>query len=102
MPAFPWLLSDNLDFAAIEPAMRAHVAVGVPYGDAEVAGAAESAMEQARTIAAEIVDQGGEAGLEGKKITALIAYLQRLGTDISRPEAVELLPADLPFVLTHP
>jgi hypothetical protein len=40
------------------------------------------ARQQAREIAAAIQAQGGPSGLEGKKIVALVAYLQRLGTDI--------------------
>ena len=40
--------------------------------------------EKGKEIAAEIVKQGGPKGLESKKIIALIAYLQRLGTDIKK------------------
>jgi cytochrome c oxidase cbb3-type subunit I/II len=56
-----------------------------------VANGTAAAHEQAATIAAEIVAQGGPDGLADKKIVALIAYLQRLGTDISKapPVAVE-------------
>jgi cbb3-type cytochrome oxidase cytochrome c subunit len=32
----------------------------------------------------EIAGQGGPPGLEDKQIVALVAYLQRLGTDIRR------------------
>ncbi|NIP15659.1 MAG: hypothetical protein GWM88_13450, partial [Pseudomonadales bacterium] len=48
-------------------------------------GAAKNAQRQAREIASEIARQGGPQGLSDKKVTALIAYLQRLGTDINRP-----------------
>ena len=44
--------------------------------------------------------QGGPDGLADKQIVALIAYLQRLGTDIMKPEPVaveeEVGPADAP------
>ena len=46
------------------------------------------ATEQAAAIAAEVVVQGGPENLEDKQIVALIAYLQRLGTDITKIEAV--------------
>jgi cytochrome c oxidase cbb3-type subunit I/II len=60
--------------------------LGVPYSDADIAGAVEHATAQARQIAGEIATQGGPEGLEDTKVVALIAYLQRLGTDIKRPE----------------
>ena len=37
---------------------------------------------QAKEIALEVEKQGGPKGLEEKEVIALIAYLQRLGTDI--------------------
>jgi len=86
MPAFPWMLSTPIDFDAIEPVMRAHRTVGVPYSDEEITGGEVAAHEQAQAIADEIVVQGGPKGLADKQIVALIAYLQRLGTDITKPE----------------
>jgi cbb3-type cytochrome oxidase cytochrome c subunit len=84
MPPYPWLLSGAIDLAAIERGVAAQVTLGVPYTPAEVAGAAAAARDQAKGIADEIAKQGGPTGLEDKQITALIAYLQRLGTDIRR------------------
>jgi cytochrome c oxidase cbb3-type subunit I/II len=66
--------------------MRAHQILGVPYTDDEVAGGASAAREQAQAIADEIVIQGGPEGLADKQIVALIAYLQRMGTDIMKTE----------------
>lgn len=89
MPPYPWLLEDDLDFGSIQARVDAMVMLGVPYGDA-VNQAEQLAHEQAQTIGKEIAAQGGPAGLETKKIVALIAYLQRLGTDIKNapPEVV--------------
>jgi cytochrome c oxidase cbb3-type subunit I/II len=84
MPRYPWLERHDLDFASIQPRVDAMVMLGVPYGEA-VTRAEPMAREQAREVAAEIVAQGGPAGLENKQIVALVAYLQRLGTDIKRP-----------------
>jgi cytochrome c oxidase cbb3-type subunit I/II len=84
MPAYPRLLRAPYDGRALERGVAAQVTLGVPYTPAEVAGAAASAREQARGIADEIAKQGGPTGLEDKQIVALIAYLQRLGTDIRR------------------
>jgi cytochrome c oxidase cbb3-type subunit I/II len=96
MPGYPWMLTTALDVGAIPRTMRAHRALGVPYSDEEVDGAVEHASEQARQIASEIEVQGGPPGLEGSQVVALIAYLQRLGTDITRPEPAPQ-PADAPL-----
>jgi cytochrome c oxidase cbb3-type subunit I/II len=95
MPGYPWMLIAALDAGAIPRTMRAHRAIGVPYSDEDIEGAIEHAEMQARTIADEITAQGGPPGLEGSKVVALIAYLQRLGTDINRPEPAPQ-PADAP------
>jgi cytochrome c oxidase cbb3-type subunit I/II len=98
MPNYPHLLTEPLDYGGIEPRMAAMVVLGVPYTDEEVAGAATLARAQADAIVAEILEQDGPdavpAGLETTKMVALVAYLQRLGTDISAvpeetPESAE-------------
>lgn len=86
MPPYPWLLENDLDFGNIQARVDAMVMLGVPYGDA-VVRAEELAREQAQKIGGEIVAQGGPPGLESKQIVALIAYLQRLGTDIENAPA---------------
>jgi cytochrome c oxidase cbb3-type subunit I/II len=83
MPKYPWLLSDNLDFSTVQPRVDAMAMLGVPYGKA-VTSAEPMARAQARQIAAEIKAQGGPGDLDEKKIVALVAYLQRLGTDIKK------------------
>jgi len=88
MPAFPWLLTVDLDFNEVPRSMRANRAVGVPYSNEEIADGEAAAHEQAQAIADEIVIQGGPEGLADKQIVAIIAYLQRLGTDITKPEPV--------------
>jgi cytochrome c oxidase cbb3-type subunit I/II len=82
MPAYPWLLREPLDFASIPAHVRAQVTLGVPYTDAEVAGSIEAAKAQAAAIQRDIAANDGPGNLADKKIVALIAYLQRLGTDI--------------------
>jgi cytochrome c oxidase cbb3-type subunit I/II len=83
MPPYPWLLRDDLDFSVVQPRVDAMAMLGVPYGEA-LGRAEELARAQAAQIGKEIVEQGGEAGLEQKQIIALVAYLQRLGTDIHK------------------
>jgi cytochrome c oxidase cbb3-type subunit I/II len=84
MPAYAWLLEQPLDLTVVAPRVEAMVTLGVPYTDEERANAAALAEAQARRIGDEVVAQGGPDGLQDKKVAALIAYLQRLGTDIQR------------------
>jgi cytochrome c oxidase cbb3-type subunit I/II len=81
MPPYPWLLTNRLDFASIQPRVDAMTMLGVPYGNA-VLHAEAMARAQARTVAGRIQSQGGPEGLQDKQIVALVAYLERLGTDI--------------------
>ncbi len=90
MPAYPWLLSETLEFDTIPVSVDAMRMLGVPYDERDVARAVKAAQQQAREISAEIVKQGGPKDLYDKQITALIAYLQRLGTDINRPVEQEV------------
>ena len=65
MPAFPWLFDNEIDGAITGKKMAALRKVGVPYTDADIAGA--------------------EAAVEGvTEIDALVVYLQQLGTLITR------------------
>ncbi|MBS0195173.1 MAG: cytochrome-c oxidase, cbb3-type subunit I [Planctomycetes bacterium] len=86
MPAYTHLLKDDLDMPGIQKRVDAMAMLGVPYGEAVKPGKAEEmAREQSNKIAADLVAQGGYPNLENKKVIALVAYLQRLGTDISKP-----------------
>ncbi len=83
MPPYPWLLEQETDFASIQQRVDVMAMFGVPYGEA-VNSAESMAREQAAGIAREIATLGGPADLENKKIVALVAYLQRLGTDVRK------------------
>jgi cytochrome c oxidase cbb3-type subunit I/II len=82
MPAYPWLLTSELDFDVIPRRMRTMQALGVPYDDADISSAVETARRQAREIAVKVEGEQGPPGLESKKVVALIAYLDRLGIDL--------------------
>ena len=61
MPAYPWLATTPADAESAPAKMRALRRLGVPYSDADIAGAADA--------------------VKGKtELDALIAYLQGLGT----------------------
>jgi cytochrome c oxidase cbb3-type subunit 2 len=63
MPRFPWLVDGKVDGALTARKMEALRKIGVPYTDADIAGAA--------------------AAVEGKsELDALVAYLQGLGTNL--------------------
>jgi len=83
MPRYAWMLEAPADFASIQRRIDALLMLGVPYGNL-IDRAEPVAREQARQIAQEIIAQGGPAGLEDKQIVALVAYLQRLGTDLMK------------------
>jgi cytochrome c oxidase cbb3-type subunit I/II len=78
------MLKRPIEFAAIQSRVDAMAMLGVPYG-AAVDHAPDMARAQARAVAAAIQEQGGPKGLEDREIVALVAYLQRLGTDIKKP-----------------
>ncbi len=82
MPPYPFLLENELDLSLVGRKMKAMARLGVPYSESEINRAEEAALEQARAMGAELEKQGA-AGYAGKEIIALIAYLQRLGKDIS-------------------
>jgi cytochrome c oxidase cbb3-type subunit I/II len=84
MPPYPWLYDYEMDLTVTARKLGALRATGVPYSDAQIKSAVEDLKIQAGEIASELIKQGAEAdqGLEKKEIVAMIAYLQRLGTDI--------------------
>jgi cytochrome c oxidase cbb3-type subunit I/II len=98
MPTYGHLLKQTLDFESIQGRVDAMAMLGVPYGEAVKPGkAVEMAKKQAGEIAEALVKQGGYAAMGDKKVIALVAYLQRIGTDISKPaEAVPVAPAAEP------
>jgi cytochrome c oxidase cbb3-type subunit I/II len=88
MPAYPHLLTNEMDFDGIQARVDAMIMLGVPYGEA-VNNAARLAREQAALVGSSIRLGGGEPGLESKEIVAMIAYMQRLGRDTQIFETVK-------------
>jgi cytochrome c oxidase cbb3-type subunit I/II len=81
MPAYAHLATNELDFASIQKRVDVMVMLGVPYGEA-VNSAESMAREQANALAEDVRATGGPDGLATREVTALIAYLQRLGRDL--------------------
>jgi len=83
MPRYGWLLTDALDLGLLERKMKAMKLMGVPYSDAEISGGLAAAKVQADGIVANLASAGIETSSD-KEIIALIAYLQRMGTDLGK------------------
>ena len=81
MPSYPWLLSNDLDVSSTKAKINAMRSLGVPYPEGYEKIANDDLQLQAEQIAAELQNAGAPAE-PNKEIIALIAYLQRLGTDI--------------------
>lgn len=100
MPRYNWLITSELDKSDTEAKMRAMVSLGVPYTEEEIANAQTLMDEQGEKIEKNLygdpdfaktyeadkkyAQENGEEfiDMKNREIVALIAYLQRLGTDI--------------------
>ena len=102
MPSYGWLITAELDKSLTERKMRALQKIGVPYTDEEIE-TAQAMMDQQATIIEQnlyntdsdlkdafeadrqdALAKGEEfVEMKNREIVALIAYLQRLGTDIN-------------------
>jgi len=81
MPAYPWLLEDDLDISTTETKIRAMQTLGVPYPEGFDKIANQELEKQANEITNSLKSDKINANSK-KEIIALIAYLQRMGTDI--------------------
>jgi len=107
MPRYPWLIENKLDRELTRDKMKSMAILGVPYEQEDFDSMQVSMDKQALAIETSIfkdaadlkelyAKKAAEAKAEGKEfvplrdreITALIAYLQRLGVDI-KAEQVE-------------
>ena len=101
MPGYKWLFQNEaMDNSSIEAKLRVMQTLGVPYTDAEVANARKAMAKQAQAIednlhsdpdfvksyenSKKVAAAKGEefVPMSQREIVAVIAYLQRLGTDI--------------------
>lgn len=96
MPAYPWLLRNELNTAMTLKKMKVMVDLGVPYSDEEIANGLAALDKQAQEIANRLLEDPQYASaysaearnadfipLKNREIVALIAYMQRLGVDLS-------------------
>ena len=82
MPAYPFLLEQNLDTSFTPAKIRAMQTLGVPYNKGFDLVANVTLMQQANRISQNLLSDSIRVS-PNKEVIALIAYLQRLGKDIS-------------------
>lgn len=82
MPAYPWLIENDLDVSLTTKKISAMRTLGVPYPEGYEQQALNDLKKQAEEIAADLKKNNINAS-PNKEIIALIAYLQRLGVDVS-------------------
>jgi len=106
MPAYKWLFgNEKMDYSQTKKKMEVMVKLGVPYTEEDIANADKTVSEQALKIEQSLhadpdfvksyeeskkaATASGEefVAMRDREIIALIAYLQRLGTDIKIKDA---------------
>ena len=109
MPAYQWLIRNKHDRSQTQAKMEAMASLGVPYTEEDIANATSNMAAQALQIEKNlhsdpefvisyeadkiIAQENGRKFVEmrDREIVAMIAYLQRLGTDIKVKDTNELL-----------
>ena len=89
MPAYSWLHENDLDISTTAVKIRAMQTLGVPYPKGFDLQANADLRIQADEIAAELKSNKIKADSK-KEIIALIAYLQRIGTDLKKAPEKEV------------
>jgi cytochrome c oxidase cbb3-type subunit I/II len=89
MPGYPWMYTDKLDDTHIEGKIITLRKLGVPYPEGYEQQARTDMQAQAAQIAERLKGAGMETAAD-REIVAMIAYLQRLGTDArAKPAATQ-------------
>lgn len=78
MPAYPWLEVRKVPLHQVPKKMQVMQKLGVPYSDEEIAQSQQAYEQQAKEITADLAQNGVELAWDSE-LTALIAYLQKLG-----------------------
>lgn len=81
MPAYPWLISNELKYDDMPKKIRVLQKLGTPYPE----GYDQYAVSELEKQAAQVAGRLNKANInisQDREIIAVIAYLQRLGTDI--------------------
>ncbi len=84
MPGYTWMYENDLDISHTEGKIITMKKLGVPYPDGYELQATADLQAQAAKIADNLRSSGFKDVDQKKEIVALIAYLQRLGTDVKK------------------
>jgi cytochrome c oxidase cbb3-type subunit I/II len=87
MPAYSFLIDDVLDTSSTGAKIRAMQKLGVPYPAGYDKVANQDLVKQANEITSDLKNNGVKVKSD-KEVIAIIAYLQRLGTDVTRNKIV--------------
>jgi cytochrome c oxidase cbb3-type subunit I/II len=88
MPPYPWLAEKDLDVSSTAKKIRVLQTLGTPYPNGYDKIANDDLQKQAEEVSKTLKEQGIEIAPQ-KEMIALIAYLQRLGTDIKKTPVVK-------------
>jgi cytochrome c oxidase cbb3-type subunit I/II len=83
MPAYPSLLENDIDESDLPAKINAMRSLGVPYEKGYEKVALDDLKEQAKMISDNLISDSIRVS-PNKEVIALIAYVQRLGKDISK------------------
>ncbi len=84
MPVYTWLFTNKTEYKVLTKKLKVMKSLGVPYTDHEIQKAVAIAKAQAAEITRGLADAGIDMKMQDKQIIAMIAYLQRLGTDLMK------------------
>jgi cytochrome c oxidase cbb3-type subunit I/II len=94
MPRYPWLLTQQLDTTSLPARIRALRKLGVPYPEGYENGKAQKDLAEQAGKVIQNLKTGMVTAQTNREVIAVIAYLQRLGTDIKlAPAATNAPPA---------
>ena len=85
IPQYPKLADNELDRSRLPAKITALGKLGKPYPEGFEERAIADAQAPAKKVADKLKSEGiKDEGMETKEMMAIIAYLQRLGTDIKK------------------
>lgn len=90
MPAYPWLAEKEIDLASTVSKINAMRTVGVPYAEGYEMKANDDLLKQAQLISDELKAANINVS-PTKEMIAIIAYLHKLGADISSQNVVDTI-----------
>ena len=88
MPKYLWFAEQKLDVSDLERKIEVMQILGVPYPEGYASKALEDLIAQAEGISAELKEAGIDMDAD-KEMIAVIAYLHKLGKDISSAEVTD-------------